>query len=170
MMTWGVTIQTIHDSLIKKNRLTCDCSTHAPAFTGHVLNSSPPCSLATWFFGLFFHLAQSFFLKKLPWQGGAGWLQRGAASPPFPRPGSESALKTPGNVTFPSLLSLSSRCSLLLHDLNPSFTVMPSLAPPFWKSLSLFSPSSHCFARPPLSSSLTFGSEERNSWSVRTLR
>ena len=115
-------------------------------------------------------LLKVFFLKKLPWQGGAGWLQRGAASPPFPRPGSESALKTPGNVTFPSLLSLSSRCSLLLHDLNPSFTVKPSLAPPFLKSLSLFSPSSHCFARPPLSSSLTFGSEERNSWSVRTLR
>ena len=130
-----------------------------PMFTRHLVFRIilPPCS-------------KFFFLKKLPWQGGAGWLQRGAASPPFPRPGSESALKTPGNVTFPSLLSLSSRCSLLLHDLNPSFTVMPSLAPPFWKSLSLFSPSSHCFARPPLSSSLTFGSEERNSWSVRTLR
>ena len=113
-------------------------------------------------------LLKVFFLKKLPWQGGAGWLQRGAASPPFPWPGSESALKPPGNVTFPSLLSLSSRCSL--HDLNPSFTVKPLLAPPFWKSLSLFSPSSHCFARPPLSSSLTFGSEERNSWSVRTRR
>ena len=116
----------------------------------------PPCS--------------KFFSEKIPWQGGAGWLQRGAASPPFPRPGSESSLKPPGNVTFLSLLSLSSGRSLLLHDLNPSFTVMPSLAPPFLKSLSLFSPSSHCFARPPLSSSLTFGSEKRNSWSVRTRR
>ena len=123
-----------------QNRLTCDCSTHAPAFTGHVLNSSPPCSLATWFFGLFFHLAQSFFSEKIPWQGGAGWLQRGAASPPFPRPGSESSLKPPGNVTFLSLLSLSSGRSLLLHALNPSFTFIgPSILEESVTFLSFFS-------------------------------
>ena len=161
-----MTLKTIHDSLITestymwlfnpRSRLYWPCLEFVPPmFTRHLVFRIilPPCS--------------KFFSEKIPWQGGAGWLQRGAASPPFPRPGSESSLKPPGNVTFLSLLSLSSGRSLLLHALNPSFTF---IGPSILEESVTFLPSSHCFARPPLSSSLTFGSEKRNSWSVRTRR
>ena len=129
-----------------------------PMFTRHLV------------FRIILPSCSKFFSEKITLARRGRMAAKRGSIPPIPPTWVWICAQTPGNVTFPSLLSLSSRCSLLLHDLNPSFTVKPSLAPPFWKSLSLFSPSSHCFARPPLSSSLTFGSEERNSWSVRTLR
>ena len=99
-----------------QNRLTCDCSTHAPAFTGHVLNSSPPCSLATWFFGLFFHLAQSFFLKKYLGKEGQDGCKEGQHPPHSPDLG-------PNLRSNPLEMSLSSLCCPFLPGAHFYFMI-----------------------------------------------